>query len=76
MGSVTLKDLAAKLGLSITTVSRALAGYSDVAEATRQRVLAASRQVGRDLFQYRLTPDEEPRPLLAELGVRLGLQLH
>ena len=42
MGSVTLKDLAAKLGLSITTVSRALAGYSDVAEATRQRVLEAA----------------------------------
>jgi LacI family transcriptional regulator len=46
MGSVTLKDLAAKLGLSITTVSRALAGYSDVAEATRQRVLEAAEEVG------------------------------
>ena len=41
-----LRDLAAKLGLSITTVSRALAGYSDVAEATRQRVLQAAEEMG------------------------------
>jgi LacI family transcriptional regulator len=46
MGSVTLKDLAEKLELSITTVSRALAGYDDVAEATRQRVLQAAREMG------------------------------
>ena len=46
MGAVTLKDLAAKLGLSITTVSRALAGYGDVAESTRQRVLAAAEEMG------------------------------
>ncbi len=46
MGAVTLKDLAARLGLSITTVSRALAGYGDVAEATRQRVLQAAQQMG------------------------------
>lgn len=46
MGAVTLKDLAAKLGLSITTVSRALAGYGDVAEATRQRVQQAADEMG------------------------------
>jgi LacI family transcriptional regulator len=46
MGSVTLKDLAARLNLSITTVSRALAGYDDVAEATRQRVLQAAEEMG------------------------------
>lgn len=46
MGTVTLKDLAAKLNLSITTVSRALAGYDDVAEATRQRVLQAAEEMG------------------------------
>lgn len=38
----TLKALAAELGLSITTVSRALGGYSDVAESTRLRVVAAA----------------------------------
>ncbi len=41
----TLKALAAELGLSITTVSRALGGYSDVAEATRLRVVAAAEAV-------------------------------
>lgn len=46
MASVTLKDLAAKLELSITTVSRALAGYSDVAETTRQRVLRTAQEMG------------------------------
>jgi LacI family transcriptional regulator len=46
MGTVTLKDLATELELSITTVSRALAGYGDVAEATRQRVLRAAAEMG------------------------------
>ena len=46
MGSVTLKDLAAELGLSITTVSRALAGYGDVAETTRSRVMDAAEKMG------------------------------
>jgi LacI family transcriptional regulator len=41
-----LKELAAELGLSITTVSRALAGYSDVAAATRARVAAAAERLG------------------------------
>lgn len=40
-----LKHLAQSLGLSITTVSRALDGYSDVAPATRERVRAAARAI-------------------------------
>ena len=43
---VTLKDIAKKTGYSITTVSRALAGYDDVAEATRQLVLETATQMG------------------------------
>jgi LacI family transcriptional regulator len=54
--AVTLKDLAAKLDLSITTVSRALAGYGDVAEATRQRVIQAAEEMG-------YTPDATARRL-------------
>jgi LacI family transcriptional regulator len=38
----SLRDLATSLGLSITTVSRALDGYPDVSEATRQRVRVAA----------------------------------
>ena len=35
---MNIKELAKKLELSITTVSRALGGYSDVSEKTRKRV--------------------------------------
>ncbi|MDY0748631.1 substrate-binding domain-containing protein [Paucibacter sp. R3-3] len=41
-----LKQLAALLKLSPTTVSRALNGYSDVSEATRQRVAEAAKAAG------------------------------
>ena len=37
-----LRALASSLGLSITTVSRALDGYGDVADATRERVRRAA----------------------------------
>ncbi len=43
---VTLQDIADRLGVSVATVSRALAGYSDVAENTRQRVLKAAKEMG------------------------------
>lgn len=36
--SINLKELSNRLGLSPTTVSRALAGYSDVSPITRERV--------------------------------------
>lgn len=39
---MNLKELAIKLGLSPTTVSRALNGYPEVNEATRARVMAAA----------------------------------
>ncbi|MBD3678055.1 MAG: substrate-binding domain-containing protein [Rhodobacteraceae bacterium] len=41
---MNLKELAAELGLSQTTVSRALNGYPEVSEATRERVEAAARR--------------------------------
>ncbi len=43
---VTIRDVAKQLNLSITTVSRALDGYPDVAEATRERVLQVARELG------------------------------
>lgn len=39
----TLRDLSRELGLSVTQVSRALNGHSDVGQDTRERVLAAAR---------------------------------
>lgn len=44
--AVTIRDLAEKLHLSITTVSRALDGYQDVAPETRERVVRAAQEMG------------------------------
>ena len=44
--SVTIRDVAEKLGLSITTVSRALDGYPDVAIATREKVIQTASEMG------------------------------
>jgi LacI family transcriptional regulator len=43
---VTLHDIADRLGVSVATVSRALAGYSDIAEETRGRVVQAAEDMG------------------------------
>lgn len=39
---MSLKAIAAELGISVTTVSRALGGFSDVSASTRARVEAES----------------------------------
>ncbi len=44
--TMNLKQLSDRLGLSPTTVSRALNGYSEVSEATRQRVIEMAAQSG------------------------------
>jgi LacI family transcriptional regulator len=43
---VTLKDLAQRVNRSVTTVSRALAGYSDVSPKTRELVAKAAEDMG------------------------------
>ncbi len=43
---ITIRNVAKKLGLSITTVSRALDGYDDVADRTRARVIRTAREMG------------------------------
>jgi len=42
----TLKTIAKATGYSITTVSRALAGYDDVADATRAVIQSSAQQLG------------------------------
>jgi LacI family transcriptional regulator len=42
----TIRDLARTLNLSITTVSRALDGYSDVSVKTRERVIHTAQEMG------------------------------
>jgi LacI family transcriptional regulator len=55
---MNLKDLAKNLGISETTVSRALNGYPEVSERTRLRVQAAAQAAG-----YR------PNPMARSLAV-------
>ena len=66
--AVTIRDVARKLKLSISTVSRALDGYDDVAERTRQRVLEAARQMG-------YSPNQAARQLRRQRVETLGFIL-
>ncbi len=88
MGSITIRDVAKRLNLSITTVSRALDGYDDVAEETRRRVIEAAQEMGympnqaaRQLRRQRtdtigyILPADKPRfsdPFFAEFIAGLG----
>jgi LacI family transcriptional regulator len=55
---MNLKSLARNLGISKTTVSRALNGYPEVNALTRERVLAAAKEAGY-----------EPNPMARSLAV-------
>lgn len=44
--SVTLKDIAERVGKSVPTVSRALAGFEDISPKTRQEVQRVAREMG------------------------------
>lgn len=44
--SITIEGIAKQLNLSVSTVSKALNGYSDVGEATRNRILQAAQELG------------------------------
>ncbi len=63
---VGLKDLSRKTGFSITTVSRALAGYNDVSEQTRQQIIQAALEMG---YQ----PNEVARQLRNQRTQTIGL---
>jgi DNA-binding LacI/PurR family transcriptional regulator len=86
--TVTLKDIAQKADRSVITVSRALAGHSDVAESTRQRVRQTAEEMGyypnvtaRHLQKQRtdklafVIPTHDPRfsdPFFSELLAGIG----
>jgi len=63
---VKLKDLAEKTGFSVTTISRALGGYSDVNEVTRQHIIETARELG---YQ----PHEPARQLRNQRTHTIGL---
>jgi LacI family transcriptional regulator len=61
----TIREVAKKLNLSITTVSRALDGYDDVAEETRHLVIETSRKLG-------YTPNRAARQLRRQKTETVG----
>ncbi len=65
---LTIRDVARKLNLSITTVSRALDGYPDVAEATRQLVTQTAREMG-------YVPNQAARQLRRQRADAIGFIL-
>lgn len=62
---MNLKELSQKLGLSQTTVSRALNGYPEVSEATRLRVAEAAR-----LYNY--SPNKRAMGLATGRSMTIG----
>jgi len=46
MAKITITELAKRLGVSVCTVNKALAGKAKVSEATRRRVVAEARRLG------------------------------
>lgn len=43
---VSLKDISARCGVSVATVSKALNGHKDVSEATRERLMKVAKEMG------------------------------
>ena len=64
--SATIRDLAKRVGLSMSAVSKALNGYPDVSEATRQLVLQAAQELN-------YTPNVHARALKSKRSYNLGV---
>ncbi|RME83997.1 MAG: LacI family transcriptional regulator [Caldilineae bacterium] len=67
--SVTLTDISQALGLSVSTVSKALNGYRDVAPETRDRVLSMAQAMGYH-------PNTAARNLRRQRTDKIGLLLN
>jgi len=65
---VSLSTIARNLGLSVTTVSRALGGFADVAASTRQRIELEAERIG-----YR--PNQNARRLRSGRSEAVGVVL-
>lgn len=57
-GRITLADVAARAGVTTSTVSKALHGRDDIAESTRRRVVAAAAALG---YRPSTRPWDPPR---------------
>lgn len=62
--TVTLKDIAAKLGVSVVTISNALSGKKGVSDSVRAQVLETAKAMGYDTKKY-----DNPK----RKGMRIGI---
>ena len=67
--AITIDDIARELGTSVSTVSKALNGYADISEDTRQRVMAVAREMGYH-------PNAAARNLRRQRTDRIGLMIN
>ncbi|NLI21524.1 MAG: LacI family transcriptional regulator [Clostridiales bacterium] len=64
--AVTIRELSKRCGLSISTVSKALNGYTDISEATREAVTQAAKEIG-------YYPNSHARALKTKRSYNLGV---
>jgi LacI family transcriptional regulator len=64
--AVTIRELSKRCGLSISTVSKALNGYTDISESTREAVVQAAKEIG-------YYPNAHARALKTKRSYNLGV---
>ena len=64
--AITIRELSKRCGLSISTVSKALNGYSDISEETRNRVIQEAKNIG-------YYPNVHARALKTKRSYNLGV---
>lgn len=64
--AITIKDLSLKCGVSVSTISKALNGYQDISDATRQLVLKTANEMG-------YFPDANARALKMKKTYNIGV---
>lgn len=62
----TIRDLSLRCGVSVSTVSKALNGYGDVSEDTRQRIIEKANEIG-------YFPDANARALKLKKTYNIGV---
>ena len=65
-GKVSIRDVAKEVGVSITTVSRALNGYSDVSEKTKEKIFEAVERLD-------YAPDANARSMGGKAEINIAL---
>ena len=53
-----MKDIAKQCNVSVASVSKALNGYSDISEETRQLILKTASEMGYSKFLSKSTKDQ------------------